>query len=218
MNKILYNLARLVILIGGAAFLISIVPAEAARTQSATTGGYFTSVGDSFSTIYYNSGFVDIGASASALAQLYVQGLSGSATSTFSVASSTGIKTFDISAAGTTTLKQYQGFGTPTVATSTGAGTVAATSTVMAGSTDLAGAVMLVTGSAPVANATIFTFTSASSTLPFCVTQPMNQVTSILSASASSTFVASTTTGFALKSGTSGLSATTTYLWGYLCN
>ncbi len=190
--------------------------AEAARTQSFLGTGYFTTVGDAFNTIYYNSGPLDIGSSLSAFATLFVQGYAGSATSTFATASSTGIKTFDVSSTGTTTVRQIVGFAKPTVATSTGAGSVMGTSTLDTYSTDVAGSIYLTTGSTPAVNATIFTVTSASSSVPFCILEPMTSLTS--ESTGSTTYMATTSTGFSLKSGPVALLSTTTYQWNYLCN
>lgn len=197
--------------------LVATKPAFADRTQTNLGVGYLTSVGDAFSTVYYNAGYFDIGSSAASVATLYVQGYAGSATSTFSVASSTGQKTFDISSTGTTTIRQYIGFGTPTVATSTGAGIPNGTSTLAVGSTDLAGSIYLITGSVPATSATIFTLTGASSTLPFCIFSPMTATAAALTGN-SSVIEGTTTTGFKLSSGSTGLTASTTYQWNYLCS
>ncbi len=197
------------------ASIINVNTVNAARVGVQSVSGYLTVLADGFNTLYYTSGYFDIGSSASAVATLYVQGFAGSATSTFAVASSTGQKIFNVSSSGTTTIRQYIGFGTPTVATSTGSGTPNATSTLATGSTDVAGSIYIVTGSLPAINATIATFTSASSTLPFCTLQPMTTNTASY---ASSTSMGTTTTGFTINSGSTPLIATTTYQWNYLCN
>lgn len=83
--------------------LIPQVPeANADRTQTILNAGYFTSIGDAFSTIYYNAGYVSIGANASASSTLYVQGYAGSATSTLATASSSGAITFVVKSSGNT--------------------------------------------------------------------------------------------------------------------
>lgn len=212
MNKLFAKIFILLAIFGtiGAPFV-----AEAARTQTFAGIGYFTALGDAQSTIYYNSGWVDIGSMLSSIATLYVQGTAGSATSTFAVASSTTQKIFDVSSTGTTTIRQYQGFGTPTVATSTGAGSLVGTSTLSTGSSDLAGSVTIVTGATPAAKATIFTFTSASSTNPFCVYSPANARAIDV---ATSTFITNTATGFSLVASTTQLIGLSTYQWNYLCN
>lgn len=212
MNKKTYFLGLAILVFMAALSMTSSV--NASRTGTQSVGGYFTTNSDALNTVYYNTGPVNIGSSASGIATLFVQGYSGSATSTFSVASSTGQKTFDISSTGTTTIKQYQGFGVPTVATSSGIGTTG-TATFATGSTDLAGALFVTTGAAPAASATIFTFTSASSTLPFCQFSALNTAAANV---ATSTSIATTTNGFALNIGVTTLTASTAYKWVYLCN
>lgn len=117
--------------------------------------------------------------------------------------------------AATTTTSRLTNGVTPIIATSTGSGSTMGTSTVATGSSGLGGSVYLVTGSNPAGDATIFSLTS-SSTNPFCTVSPANSLTAQLS-TASSTFVATSTNGFLLKSSTNGLSATTTYQWNYHC-
>jgi len=208
-------------LMGAALGAVLLFAGPALADRTGTTAQYFASNADSYSTLYYNAGPLDIGSSASGIASLFVQGYSNVSFPIFAAASSTGQLVLAVTSnSSTTQMVQYAGFGTPTIATSTGAGTVAGTTTLAVGSTDLAGDVLLVTGSNPVVNQTIFTLTVGSSTAPspiFCVTEPMNLATGGLYG-ATTTFMATTSTGFSLKSGTIGLVSTTTYLWNYHCN
>ncbi len=198
-------------------FIIVVQPVNAARTGGGSTN-YFTSASDGYSTIYYNSGPVDVGSSASLVASFFVQGFSNVNIPIFAVATSTGQIVFQVNAIGSTTqIMQYKGFGTPTTATSSGIGTTG-TSTLAAGSTDLAGNIYIFTGSSPAAGGTIASVDYASSTPPvFCTVSPMNSLTA--SGAASTTYIGTTTTGFNIKA-VSGLSLTadSVYQWSYLCN
>jgi hypothetical protein len=211
MNKILIS----IIIIAG--LLLPFAFAEAARTQTYSGSGYFVSVGDALNTIYYNSGPVNVGSSASGLATLFVQGFSGSATSTFAVASSTGVQTFAISSNGTTTLKQYQGFGIPNISTSTGIGTSPNSATLSAGSSDLAGRITILTGGTPAVTATVFTLNFASSTGMFCTVSPFSTTTAQLYGGTSTVFTLGTTS-ISMSSNTTALPAATTFVWNYMCN
>lgn len=202
------------------ALALSFSVANAGRTGGGSVN-YFTGNSDGFSTIYYNSGPVDIGSSASLAATLFVQGYSNINISEFAVASSTGQSIFSVGGpdtlASTTKITQYQGFGTPTVATSSGIG-ITGQVILAAGSTDLAGNLTVFTGASPAVGGTITTVTFASSTNPvFCIQSPLNSITA--SGAASTTFMGTTTTGFTFKA-VAGLSLTASsiYQWAYHCN
>lgn len=102
----------------------------------------------------------------------------------------------------------------PSIAAGAGAGT---SPTVSVTGSDLAGEITVTTGTLPTGtNATIvtLTFTAAYGTAPSVVLTPSNAITAVLSG-VTQTFVNSTTTTFLLKSGTTALTASTTYKWMY---
>lgn len=110
--------------------------------------------------------------------------------------------------------------GTPTIAAGTGAGT---SPTISITGTDAGMQVSLTTGTTPAAAAIIFTVTYAtaySSTATFPVFSPAPTTTSTSNAAALSgataPFIgATTTTTFTFRSGSSALTAATTYVWNF---
>jgi hypothetical protein len=105
------------------------------------------------------------------------------------------------------------GGGTTTIAAGTGAGTGP---TVSLSGNDVNGQITITTGTSPAASAIICTVTlsAAFGSAPFVIFSPANANAALLSG-ASMIFVTSNTTTFSLNSGTSGLTATTTYLLNY---
>lgn len=209
------------------ALAISLILATTGSAYAARTGGsvnYFTSTGDGSGTVYYNAGPVAIGSSASNVASLYVQGFANLNSAIALFASSTGQALLQIGGSygglnsSSTRMVQYEGFGTPTLTPSTGAGT-GGTSVLGAGSTDLAGSIFVYTGTTPAANANVFSFTTGSSTAPFqpyCVIHPANNQAA--AGTASTTYIATSTNGFTLKSNNTALTASVAYQWNYHCN
>lgn len=102
---------------------------------------------------------------------------------------------------------------TPTISEGSGAGTGASAS--ITGS-DIAGQVTLNTGTFPSASSTAVTVTFASpySTAPYVVLFPSNSTAALLSG-VSMIYVTSSPTTFILTSGTTGLTAASTYKWHY---
>lgn len=112
--------------------------------------------------------------------------------------------------------QHIQGTGTaPTIAAGVGAGS---SPTVSITGSDTAGAVSVTTGTLPTGtNAVVatITFNTAYGTAPYIVLQPANAITATLSG-VSMVFVTSTTTTFVITSGTTALTAATTYKWNYV--
>lgn len=103
----------------------------------------------------------------------------------------------------------------PTIAAGTGAGT---TPTISIVGNDIAGRITITTGTTPVANATIATVTFAGGAFaaaPYIHLTPSNQLAAALSG-ANMVFPSSTTTTLVLTSGTTALTAATTYTFNYL--
>lgn len=117
---------------------------------------------------------------------------------------------------GALTTNRLAGAGnTPTIAAGTGAGTSPTVSIV---GTDTAGRITITTGTSPAANATIATITFAGGaygSAPYVSLTPSNQPAAALSG-ANMPFPSSTTTTFVLTSGTTALTAATTYTFNYL--
>jgi Pectate lyase superfamily protein len=116
--------------------------------------------------------------------------------------------------------RHFSGLGTsaPAAAAGTGAGTGAALA-LNANSNDLSGYVSVTTGTAPAAGATVatLTFGTAYATLAKCSLWPANAAASALSGAGQAYVPVGSNTGFAIAAGTTGLSASTLYTWGYTC-
>ena len=127
-----------------------------------------------------------------------------------------GVNTFS-SNAGVTLKHLVGGSSTPTIVSGSGAG---GTATVSISGTDLGGNITVTTGTVPTLSATVVTvtFAAAYSATPKCIMlTPANSTTSMLSG-VNMVFVNQagiTTTTFAITSGTTALTAATTYQWFY---
>jgi len=103
------------------------------------------------------------------------------------------------------------GSGAPTIAVGTGAGT---SPTVSISGTDLAFKITLTTGTLPTASATVctVTFNTAYGASPHPHLTPASANTALLSG-VTMVWPSATTTTYVLNSGTTGLTAATTYVW-----
>lgn len=104
----------------------------------------------------------------------------------------------------------------PTTAAGTGAGT---SPTIALTGNDADGQISVTTGTGtPAANAAIVTatFHTAYGSAPRCVISPANSATDVLGAGLQ-VYPTSSTTTVVLNSGTTGLAASTAYIWNYIC-
>jgi Pectate lyase superfamily protein len=107
----------------------------------------------------------------------------------------------------------------PTLTAGTGAGT-SPTISLNGNSNDVSGYVSVTPGTSPAANAAVVTITfgTAYSTLAKCSLWAANAAANLLQGTAANVFVpVPSTTAFVLTSGTSALTASTLYTWGYTC-
>jgi hypothetical protein len=133
----------------------------------------------------------------------------------FQVGSGTNSQIASITSSGITSKHFIGGGSAPTIAAGAGAGTGPTVS--IAGS-DTAGTVTVTTGTSPSASSvvTTITFATAYGSAPKGVLLfPQNANTAVLSG-ATMVYTTSTTNTFVINSGTTGLTAATTYVWSYI--
>jgi hypothetical protein len=188
--------------------------ATAVGRNSATGGNYSASFGDAAS----DGGFpgctvLGAGLTASTTGQVLIGGSnSGGTATTYLTMNPPGNATF----AGSITSTHLIGGGSaPTIAAGTGAGT---SPTVSIAGTDNAGTITVTTGTLPTGtNATVctVTFSKAYVSAPYIVFCPSNSTAATLSG-VTMVYPTTGTTSFTIVSGTTALTAASTYTWNYM--